>query len=292
MTLHCLWIECTAWHVFAFWHSCTTCNTFIVRHWETPIVTTYAWLYIFNSVFHKFGYPFAVNQKLSCNTHCINVAIQNGFCSSVRFHSSCTNNWNINIFFKFFNIIKVAVKWHICRWVSPIPSIISSVVCIKHIIARILKIFCGFNALFHISANFFKFFARNCTFTKPFGFACNRITKRNREVASTSLFYCLNNVSCKAIAVFKTATIFISSLICVLGCELVKKITFMNCMNFNTINTRFFKFNRSFCKGINHFFNFFNRKWSGFNIFSPPWRKFTWGSHDVFNINNWFNKSL
>ena len=220
-------------------------------------MATNTWLNFVKFVIYEFCHPSVINKELSSHTHSVDFPFLNCFCCSHRFHSTSTNNRNVNEFFNMRNVIKVTVKWHIHWWMSPIPSIICTIVSIKHIIAGILQIFCCLFAFFHISSNFGKFFARNCSYAEILCFRNNRITKRNWIILSAKCFYCFNNFDRETIAIFETTTIFISSLICICSSKLIKKIAFMNSMDFHTINSGIFTHFSSFCKSIYHFFDFF-----------------------------------
>ena len=263
-----------------------------MSHCETSIVTANARHDFIFSVFHEFCYPFRINQKLSSNSHCINLVFLDCFCTGFWIHSSSTNNWHCCELLDVSNVFQITVFRHIARRMCPIPCIIGSVVAVEHVIACFFKMFDCFFTFFHVSSSLCEFFTWKSTFAETFCFAGDWISERNREIQTTLCFDFFNDVCCKTISIFKRATIFICSKVCVFCCELVEKISFMNGMDFNTINTCFFAESCCFAKCIDNFFDFFHRNLSAHCAFCPSWWNNAWRCWKISNINDWFDKSV
>ena len=138
-------------------------------HIKAGVMTANTRLDIFFSVFHQFCNPCGIGKKLSCKSDSVNFIFFNSARSLLRSHSAGTNNRYVDKLFYVFHIFKVTVLRHISGRMSPIPSIICTVVAVEHIITCVLQVFCGTLRFFHISADFRILFAGQCTLAEALG---------------------------------------------------------------------------------------------------------------------------
>ncbi len=154
-----------------------------------------------------------------------------------------------------FDFGEVRVFWHVYRWMSPIPGVISAIIAIEHVISGILEVFCCFFAFFHIAARFHKLFARQGAAPKSFGFAYHAIAKAHWKIFSARFFDSFDDFHRKTVTIFKRTTIFIGPMVDVLQRELIEKIAFVDGVNLDAIDARFFEKLRCFRESVYKFMN-------------------------------------
>ena len=192
---------------------------------------------VLESVLNKLGNPLSVCKELSCNTNTVDSAFSNSLSTNVRLHTACTYYGDVNELLDVSNVVKVTVLGHVHRGMCPVPGVICTVVCVKHIVTCVLKILCSSLGLFHVTTNLDVLLTGNSTLAEALHLGLYRVTERNGEVLATLGLDCLNNLCCKAVSVLKAAAVFVGTLVEELDRKLVKKITLVYCVNLNTVNT-------------------------------------------------------
>ena len=216
-------------------------------------MAAYTRLDVLKSVLYHLSYPLGVNKELTCHANCVYSSLGNCFGSNGRVHSSRTNHGNINKLLYMCYVLKVAVFGHIHRGVSPVPRVISAVIGIKHIVARILQIPCGSFGLLHISSHLGIFFSGHCTLAKALHFRFYRIAERYGIILTARLLYSLNDLCCKAVAILKASAVLVGTLIKEFYCKLVEQISLVNSVYLYSVNARFLTKLCSFCKRLYYF---------------------------------------
>ena len=172
----------------------------------------------------------------------------------------------------------------------PVPCIVGAVVRVEHVVARILQIFCGAFALFHIAADFDKVFTGHCADAEVFGLADDGITERYGIILAAFGFDCFDDFDGETVSVFKTSAVFVRSVVGVFVCELVKQITFVHGVNFHTVYARFLAELCSLCESVNHLLDFLLGEGAAFYVLRPTGRQFARRRADCGYIHDGFRK--
>ena len=207
-----------------------------VYFYATSIVTADARTDLIKLLPRNFIYNIRICKARSSKTDHITFSRTNRFRSKLRvIHIS--GNDNRNIYRCFYLCCRVQIKtiFLVNRRMIPIVGIIAAKVNIQRIVSGFLQIFCSLDALRKIAANLHKLFAFHSAVQDSLHHMFRRVTDRYREVFSTTFLDRLDDFHCKTVTVFKAATVFIRSVVPELCAELVKKVSFMNGMDFNSI---------------------------------------------------------
>ncbi|CDD09463.1 unknown [Clostridium sp. CAG:349] len=233
---------------------------FVGSHIEAGVVAADAGVNRRDIVVHKLGYPCGIGKELTSNAQAVDFAFGDCFRANVGFHTAGAHDGNVNEFFDVSDVIEVAVLRHIGTGVSPVPGVVCAVVAVEHIVAGVLEIFCGSFAFFHIAADLNVVFAGKRAFAESFGFGNDGISQRNGEVVAARLFDGFNDFDGEAVSVFKRSAVFVRPLVGVFHRELVKKVAFVNGVDFNAVDARVHAEFRGFCESLDHFVDFFLSK--------------------------------
>ena len=138
LRLHRLGVESAACKSHGVGEILGVCVTLRGREVEASRVTADAGLDVLDAVFNELGDPFGVGQELTRNAHTVDLTLCDGSGTRLGIHTTRANDGNIDELLDVSNVLKVAVFGHIHRRMSPVPGVISTVVGVEHIVARIL----------------------------------------------------------------------------------------------------------------------------------------------------------
>ena len=228
-------------------------NSLVVAHIETAVVAEDTRTDIVLLIVDHLCYPRLIRKERTGKARAVYLSVLNGVCRNSRVKTTCADNGDIDKILYVFNIGKVAVFGHINRRMSPVPCVVCTVVAVEAVIACVLEEFCSLFGFLHITADFNIVLAGDCTLTEALSLGNDAVTQRNREIVAANLFDGLNNLCRKTVTVLKTSAVLIGTLVDIFKCELIKKITLVNGMNFNSVNACILKELCCFCKSVNHF---------------------------------------
>ena len=114
--------------------------TLVMAEIETAVVAADAGFDVLDPILDQLGHPFTVRQKLSGHTHTVDETVGDRLRAHIRFHPSGTDHWDVHEFLDVGHILQITVLGHIHGRVSPVPGIVSTIVAVEHIVARVLQI--------------------------------------------------------------------------------------------------------------------------------------------------------
>ena len=118
---------------------------------------------------------------------------------------------------------------------APPPSVVRANVNVECIVAIGDQQLCRLYALGQVSALFFKLFSGQRTLAQCFDEALGAVTQHHREILTTAALDLLDDLTCKAQAVFKAAAVLIRALVEQRNCKLVDKVALMYCVDLHTV---------------------------------------------------------
>ena len=139
----------------------------------------------------------------------------------------------------------------------PVPAIISTVVGIEHIVARILQILGCTLGFLHVTPQLLGILTGNDTLLEAFQLGFHAVAQRNRKIVAAGVLDSVNNFRSKAVAVFKAAAVLVGTLVEKFNGELIQQISFVNGMDFHAVNTRVFAELCGLGKGLDNLMDLF-----------------------------------
>ena len=209
----------------------------IITYGQTGVMTGDAGTDLIFPALFQLGQVFTVAQQLPGDAHSIDLAGLDGAFSRVGLHFAGDNNGDIHKLRNVLCLAEVAVQRHVYRRMGPIPAVVGAVVAVQCVIARVLEILRGLLALFHIPADFRKFFTGDSAHFEIDDLGGNGVAQHDGIILTALPLDGLYHLYSEAIAVFKAAAVFIGPVVIILQGELVHQIALVDRMDLNTVYT-------------------------------------------------------
>ena len=224
---------------------------------------------ILKSVLDQLGHPFGVNQELACNAHAVNSALGDGLGTYLGIHTAGTNHGNVHKLLDVGNVLKVAVFGHVHRRMCPIPGVVGAVIGVEHIVACILQELDCLFGLLHGTAYLYVVLTRHSTLAKALHLGLYRVAQRNGIIRTALFLDGLDDLGCKAIAVFKAAAILVGTLVEEFHGKLVQQVSLMHRMHLNAVHACILTQLCGFGKGLDNLMDLLYRDLGADDIVCP-----------------------
>ena len=244
-------------------------NALVMRHIEASVVAQDAGPDLIFSSFKELVDPLRIRQELPRKACSVDAAPRDCLRRRNGIHAPCADHRDIHKFADVFHIFQVAVLGHVDRRVRPVPCVISSIVAVEHIIARVLKIFCRPLGLFHVAPGFLIFLTGKRAAAEALRLGDHAVAQGHGEIIPADILYRLNDLHREAVAVLERSAVFIRAVIDIFKCKLVEQISLMHSMDLHTVHARLFEKSRALGKSVHEFVDLFHRHGSRGHLIRP-----------------------
>ena len=247
-------------------------------------------LYLLFPALDELCYPRMVGEELPRHAHRVYLAFRYRLRRVLGAHPARADHGYVHEFPDMRHVVQIAVFGHICRRVRPIPGVISAVVRVEHVVARVLKIFRRALALFHVAPDFDIFFPGDGALAKALCLTDDRIAQRNGIILAAGFLDRLDNLDGETITVFETAAVFVRALVGVRESELIQEIALVHGVHLDAVHPRLLAKAGGLGKSIDELLYLLLGERAAGGVLRPARGKFARRGADMLYVNHGFEQ--